>query len=78
MLEILPINDKYLQFIKIKDLNRKTPIVRVKNKTNGFFLGEIKWYSAWRDYCFFPAENCVFHDGCLNKIVECINYLKTK
>jgi hypothetical protein len=47
---------------------RKTEIWLVANADNGAPLGYIKWYGAWRQYCFFPISNCVFHKGCLEAI----------
>lgn len=47
---------------------RKTQIWIVFNKDSGDMLGDIKWYGAWRQYCFFPAGNTIFHKGCLEAI----------
>ena len=51
----------------VKKEGRKTEIWRVKS-TSDVFLGEIKWYGAWRQYCFFPEEFMVFNSGCLKDL----------
>ena len=40
-----------------------------------YFLGVIKWFPKWRQYCFFPEEETVFSIGCMNDIVDFINQL---
>lgn len=32
------------------------------------YLGMIKWYPPWRQYCFFSCENTVFNSECLDDI----------
>ena len=31
-------------------------------------LGEIKWFSRWRKYAFFPCTDTVFEEECLRDI----------
>jgi len=33
-------------------------------------LGKVKWFGAWRRYCFFPAEQTVFEQDCLRDIAN--------
>lgn len=57
-----------------KDTNRKTPIYKILTDTTE--LGEIKWFSNWRRFCFFPYEGTVWDYICLNdvqKILEILN-----
>jgi len=42
----------------------------VKSISKGNELGEIKWYGAWRQYCFYPADNCIFNKTCMNHIID--------
>ena len=70
------IKDKYIEFYSVMLPNRKTPIVAVYNKISKEVIGEIRWYPPWRQFCFFPEDETVYHDGCLIKINECIAYLK--
>lgn len=38
-------------------------------------LGQVHWYGAWRQYCYFPSENTVFSAGCLKDITDFIKWL---
>lgn len=31
-------------------------------------VGQVKWLSRWRRYCFFPEEGTVFEQDCLRDI----------
>ena len=53
----------------------KTQIYDVFAKGNESLLGIIQWYAPWRQYCFFPSEECVFSKGCLNDINHFIEQL---
>lgn len=33
-------------------------------------LGHVKWWGAWRKYCFFPLDSMLFDNHCLNQIAE--------
>jgi len=43
----------------------------------GDILGEVRWFSGWRQYCFFPTVELatVFSAGCLDNIRQFINAL---
>lgn len=64
--------DKILEFTESRANHpqRKTKIWLVENKTNGSHLGEVRWQGAWRQYCFFPADDCVFEKNCLRRIAD--------
>jgi len=52
---------------------RKTKCFAVRREDNsrlGEIIGEIKWNSKWRQYCFFPEKETTWSKGCLIKIVE--------
>jgi len=72
-LEILK-ETKYLQFI-VKEHKPKTKVVAVVNKTHQEEIGEIRWYSAWRQYCFFPYDRTIWNKGCLTDINDMITEL---
>ena len=42
-------------------------------------LGTVKWYSPWRQYCFFTMvsdiDRTIFSAGCLHDIIDFINHL---
>ena len=35
----------------------------------------MRWYGAWRQYCFFPYPETVFSAGCLKDVQEFIEAL---
>lgn len=41
-------------------------------------LGEVKWHSSWRQYCYFPLVQAVYSSGCLNDISDFINELNRR
>jgi hypothetical protein len=65
---------KYLEFFRA-GFTGKTEVYDVLSKSSGFILGHIKWYPAWRQYCFFPSPNCVFNVGCMKDINDLIGEL---
>lgn len=48
----------------------KTKAWTVYNNHSGGVIGDIKWYGAWRRYCFFPLSDMVFSGGCLKDIED--------
>ena len=76
------IESKYLEFDKIGDtglteiwnvLSKST--TGVPNHMVDFALGKIRWYGAWRQYCFWPSPNCVFNRECMTDIQNMIQEL---
>lgn len=62
---------KWIEFVQDTDhVSGKTKVYVVRNKDNGFHLGVIKWYGPFRQYSFFPEENCVFEKTCLKDITD--------
>jgi len=39
----------------------------------GACLGIVKWYGAWRQYCYFPYKEAVYSAGCLMDIADFLN-----
>lgn len=61
---------KFLRFVEQPILpNRKALRIYVMNRSNDAVLGEIKWYGAWRQYCFFPHEVILSYE-CLEDIAK--------
>jgi len=60
--------------IKTED-KPKTSIFEVYTKHKDI-LGEIKWFAQWRQYCFFPEDDCVFSKGCMEDINSFMDLLK--
>jgi hypothetical protein len=48
---------------------RKTDVFLVTTVGDNIPLGQIKWFSRWRKYCFFPYEATVFEVVCLSEII---------
>lgn len=63
---------EYLTFELLPRGGRKTDVWRIASRRSGDTLGLIKWYGAWRQYCFFPALGTVFNVGCMNDITAFI------
>lgn len=61
----------YLSF-KIIEQKPKTLVYQVINKQYNLVLGYIKWYGAWRQYCFFPLSDTLYHVGCLEELINFI------
>lgn len=68
----------HLTFTQTHDTG-KTKVFCIQNKA-GVELGEVRWSSAWRRYCFFVSTrapnvfNC-YDAECLGDIVTFINIL---
>jgi len=58
---------KYIEFDKVGDTG-KTEIWNVLSISSGFVLGQIRWYGAWRQYCFYPSGNSIFNIECMRQI----------
>lgn len=49
---------------------RKTKIVTVISNHDGTAIGQIRWYSQWRQYTFQPFKDTIYSDGCLREIQD--------
>jgi len=65
---------KYIDF-NLVEYTKKTQVYCIRSINTSIILGYIKWYGAWRQYCFLPEGNTVFSVGCLRDIWEFINDL---
>lgn len=65
---------EYLNFEEDDHYGGKTKKIIVVSKKHLNILGEIKWYGAWRQYCFYPDGETIWNKQCLNDIVY---YIKT-
>ena len=64
---------KWLEFY-IVDRKPKTLVLNVIN-TSGHFLGDIRWFGAWRQYTFNTEPDITFNNGCLTDIAEVLTSL---
>lgn len=57
---------------------RKTREYFIVNKSQGVRLAVIKWYGAWRQYCFFPVPGAetVWNASCLANIQAFLKLLR--
>lgn len=62
----------YLLIYKKNVEGRKTPILEIKN-WDDIQLGEIKWYPAWRKFCFYTIKDTIWDSKCLVELVNFIN-----
>jgi hypothetical protein len=73
---------QYIHFVKIADKPR-TVVYECRNNRSSVVLGIIRWYGAWRQYCFEPScdaaaadfSSLVFNAGCLRDIIDFIEQL---
>ena len=66
MSEPIKTNYKYLHFVKTED-KPKTSVWSCKTRDDTE-LGIVKWFSSWRQYCYFPICQAVYSAGCLDDI----------
>ena len=67
---------KFIHFVMVKQ-NPKTEIYACRNNSSNDELGVVRWYPAWRQYCFFPVfGDLVFNAGCLDDITHFIKQMK--
>ncbi len=59
---------KWIDFVNVgSSPSGKTLMFQVFTE-DGTVLGEVKWYTAWRQYSFFPANDTIFEKTCLRDI----------
>jgi len=72
---------QYIHFVKVAE-KPKTVVYECRNNRSGDVLGEVRWYGAWRQYCFHPAVvsfgSTVFNVACLKDICDFIESLPRK
>ena len=74
---ILAANNDYFSIIEERVNGRKTPIYHICSKRSKDEIGQIKWYGAWRKYCFFPNGETIWDNKCLEKIIDFLQELNT-
>jgi len=65
---------KWIDFRLYEDTG-KTKKYNVITKGEEFKLGEVKWFSRWRKYSFFPEPNTVFEKDCMLDIADFMELL---
>jgi len=72
---VLKTQYQFINFVKIPSTGI-TSKWSCANNRSGDELGEIKWYGAWRQYCYFPTVCAVYSRGCLQDINDFIGQLR--
>lgn len=67
---------EYLHFDELPPLAKTRRFVVQAMRTRAY-LGDIRWFGRWRQYCFFPQAETVFNVGCLSDINDRLAYLNT-
>jgi len=66
---------KYIDFV-LYERKPKTDVYDIKSKESGDLLGQVKWFSRWRKYAFFPVHKTVWEQECLGDVIAFLNKLK--
>ena len=70
---------EYIEFSPLVATGKTSKwLCRNRNDGDSGALGEVKWYGAWRQYCYFPTVQAVYSSGCLNDIMDFLKQLNTK
>lgn len=67
---------KFIHFLVI-DIKHTTKVWACCNTGTETELGRVKWFSPWRQYCFFPFADIVFSTSCLEDICHFIKQLNS-
>lgn len=65
---------QYINFAE-QQSKTKTKVFWILSNSSNTKLGIIKWYSPWRQYCFYPDRFTIFNKGCLEDINTFIQQL---
>lgn len=65
---------QFINFVEIEQ-KPKTKVWSCRNNRSGLDLGVVKWYPAWRQYCYFTLYDAVYNKKCLEDITEFIAQL---
>ena len=65
---------KHIHF-KLFEQKAKTKVYMCHNNNSNDSLGIVKWYPAWRQYCYCPTNQSVYSNGCLDDIKDFITQL---
>lgn len=73
----MKIKYKYIRFEKDEKYsnNHKTEKYYCVNNSGDYYLGFVKWYPQWRQYCFYIQKDWIiscamFSSGCLDDISD--------
>lgn len=73
ILDIMVYRGDYFYVLKEELPTRKTPKYYIFNNNGVDILGEIKWFSSWRKFCFYPSEATIWDSKCLNDVMTLLD-----
>lgn len=65
---------KHLAFV-LAPSTGKTKVIAVVSISHEEIIGEIRWFSRWRQYCFFPYTDTVWSTSCMEDVQTVIDEL---
>lgn len=65
---------QHINFSVLKE-NPKTKAWACHNNRSDAELGQVKWYGAWRQYCYFPSCPAVYSVSCFEDINDFIRQI---
>ena len=65
---------KHINFQIIEE-KPKTKVWSCRNNRSGEELGQVKWYGAWRQYCYFPTCPAIYSVSCFEDVNHFIKQL---
>lgn len=66
---------KYIKFKEVGDTGKTKIFDVIPTEDTTYTLGQVKWYSPWRKYCYFPYINTIYCPVCLGDIINFIKEL---
>lgn len=72
MLNNKEIHSDYFQIEEETIIKRKTPIYHIISKHSNTEIGQVKWYGAWRKFCFFPEKGTIWDNKCIKDLLDFI------
>lgn len=77
-IEYITIGDYIVAFDETPE-NRKTKVFGLYSaKDERVNLGEVKYNTSWRKYCFYPIDETVFDSKCLFGIISFLDELNNE
>ena len=61
---------KHIHFVEIENEGKKTKRWECKSNLYDEMLGEVAWYSQWRQYCYYTLSDIEYSASCLSDIAN--------
>jgi len=65
----------YIRF-EVMEKKPKTNVYGIFSLSDESLLGQIYWYSPWRQYVFDSYSKTIWNDGCLEEVTNFLKELK--